>query len=146
MNTAQEFPALHKLRLGLEQLEALKTQGFVAREQRGEKCFYKLRFRLHQKQIVRYLGGSAELAAQVASELQELQSAKRSLAELKRGAREVRTVLRQSKKVLAPILLPLGFHFYGRELRLRRLGVGRNQKLARLDAEHQLLTVKDAPR
>ena len=73
-----ELPALSRLRLSNADYQALARQGFVARETRGTRTYFKLRFRRAGKQIVRYLGSQAQLSAQVEQELKQLQRERRS--------------------------------------------------------------------
>ena len=58
-----------KLGLAPGEIKALATQGFVARERRGGRIYWKLRFRVGGRQRVRYLGSDATKAAAIRAEL-----------------------------------------------------------------------------
>jgi hypothetical protein len=114
-----DFPALAELGLTDEELEALRSQGFVGQETRHHRLYYKLRFRLHGKQRVRYIRGAARAQA-VRSELDALQHMVLHAREIAALAREGAAILRASKKSLAPLLAARNFHFHGRSIRRRR--------------------------
>jgi hypothetical protein len=113
------FPALAKLGLTDEDLNALAHQGFVAPERRQAGTFFKLRFRRDGRQVVRYVGGP-EKAACVATELKTLQVARYNRRELDKLGRVARQLLRDAKAKLEPPLLELGFKFHGRAIRRPR--------------------------
>lgn len=115
------FTALTRLRLDDEQLAALKCQGFVARERRGNGYYvYKLRFRQKGRQKVRYVGTDAALADRVRRELQILQAAVQRRRRLRRFSREARSLLRTAKGRLSASLEPCGFAFHGLAIRRKR--------------------------
>ena len=120
MSRSPNHRLLSTLHLSAEELKSLTQEGFVAPEMRGTQRYYKLRFRIGGKQRVRYLGSSSAFASGVAGELYELQANKRTLRELDRGARQINAALRASQCLLAPILIPLGFHFHGLRVRKQR--------------------------
>jgi hypothetical protein len=111
---------LGQLRLTPEDLCALRRQGWIQREWRGNRQVYKLRFRRGGKQIVRYLG-DAEIARQVGAELAVLQKAHRACRRLRRIAETARDMLRTSKKDLLPLLARNGYRFHGLAIRRRKL-------------------------
>src|SRR5687767_5045997 len=67
-----DFPTLASLRLDCEDIAAITDQGFVSKERRGERTYYRLRFRRCGRQQVRYIGGAAR-AQTVQTELDTLQ-------------------------------------------------------------------------
>ena len=83
------FPALAQLRLRAADVFALASQGFVSLEKRGNRRYWKLRFRRDGRQVVRSIG-SAEQAHAVRAELAELQTDARQQRELKVLARRAR--------------------------------------------------------
>jgi hypothetical protein len=114
-------PLLARLRLTRDELAALRRQGFVARERRGERsAVFKLRFRLAGRQRVIYLGTDFEQARAVKRELAELQRGRRQSLELARLHRMVGKTVRASKTQLAPLFERDGYHFHGHAVRRRR--------------------------
>ncbi len=63
-----QWPCLSALRLEASDYELLRRQGFVAIESRGQRCYFKLRFRRDGRQVVRYIGDEIQANA-VADEL-----------------------------------------------------------------------------
>src|SRR5262245_2104502 len=98
------------LGLAVEDLTALRRQGFVSRDARGH---YKLRYRLRGKQRVRYLGSDAAFADQVRQALSLLQAPARLNRELGQLVQISRRALRDSKGRLAPLLESAGYGFHG---------------------------------
>jgi hypothetical protein len=113
------FPALAKLRLCKEDLAELGRQGRIVPERRGDRTYYKLRFRRAGQQVVRCVGGAQE-AALVAEELKALQSNRRQRLELDALNRTARHVLRDAKVKLERLLAERGFRFHGRAIRRSR--------------------------
>lgn len=111
-----ENGCLWRLRLTIDDLEALKTQGGVRTECRGRRHRYALRFRREGKQAVRYIRGADE-AAQVRDELAKLQARHRATRQLSRVTEAARRALRESKASLAPYLVPHGYVFHGLAIR-----------------------------
>ena len=114
------------LALGLssEHVRALAQQGFVCSEYRGKRGpFFKLRFRLQGRQVVKYLGMDVEEAERVRRELAELQRARRGGVELRRATLEARKILRSSKRMVWADAKRAGFEFHGRSLRQRKTNV-----------------------
>ena len=107
--------------LPASEVEALTRQGFVSAERRGSQTYFKLRYRVSGKQRVRYLGSDARVADEVAAELRRLQQGRRTMLELNRAARHVRSGLRDCKRKWQPVFVQLGFRFHGRTLRKRRM-------------------------
>ena len=97
----------------------MARQGFVTEEKRGDRRYYKLRFRSGGKQIVRYVG-DAERAAAVAQELSTVQSELKSMRELKAITKIANRALRESKMVLEPLLKASGLVFHGFAIRRPR--------------------------
>jgi hypothetical protein len=110
------LPGLAQLRLIPEDLQELASQGFVAPERRGERNYFKLRFRRGGHQVVRYVGG-ARAAAVVTEELAALQAGRRVRRELRVLNRAAREMLRESKSQLEPLLARRGFKIHGRAVR-----------------------------
>ena len=116
------FPALCRLGLGVEELAALRGQGFVSRESRsgGRLVIYKLRFRYHGRQVTRYLGSDASAAREVAQELATLQAPTQRQRTLKRIVRAAWKVMRQGKAAVEPLLREKGLYFHGMSVRRRQ--------------------------
>ncbi len=112
--------ALTQLRLTPGDFALLRRQGFVSCERRGARQVFKLRFRREGRQVVRRIGSDPAVAAEVRRELEALQVQRRRRREFRRLARLGRQALRDSKRVLAPVLAQDGFYFHGLAVRLRR--------------------------
>lgn len=106
--------------LGDEEMNALRTQGFVTAERRGSNLYFKLRFRVHGKQRVRYLGRDATLADRIRQELDAIRAPKRILQNMHRVDQHARRLLRQMKSELSPILAVHGYRFHGMAIRKAR--------------------------
>ena len=117
---ARSFPALASLGLSREHIEALALQGKLRAEDSSQgKYYYKLRFRVGSRQLVRYVGNNPQFIDQVQRELTRLQTRARSCRYLHRLIREANKCLRRTKHQLK-LLLPLtGRVFHGREIRRR---------------------------
>lgn len=103
-----------------DDLAALGRQGFVTAERRGNRTYFKLRFRRDRQQIVRYIGCDPDKAEAVQRELDHLQEDRKKELELARLTEKAKKMLRESKRVLAPLLAEEGFAFHGRQIRRRR--------------------------
>ena len=114
------FPAIAKLGITEEELNALTFQGFVCQDRRGDKIYYKLRFRLGGNQHVRYIG-NLDIARAVEAELLVLQQDVKHRQQLTALARAGSHQLRHAKQVLQPLLEIQGFHFHGQSIRKRRV-------------------------
>ena len=112
-----EFPALAALRLRVGDLEELAEQGFVCEERRGNRTYYKLRFRRAGKQIVRY---GADRAAIVEAELAMLQTDTKVMRELNAKVKFANKLIREAKQAIEPVLKANGFVFHGLAIRLPR--------------------------
>lgn len=97
----------------------LTRQGFVCGERRGNRTYYKLRFRRGGRQTVRYLGGT-DCAAIVKQELAHLQADSRALRDLKARTKSANKTLRDTKRELEPVLQAHGFVFHGMAIRRPR--------------------------
>lgn len=117
-----EFPALAALRLTADDLQKLAGQGCVCAEKRGERTYYKLRFRRCGKQVVRYIGG-AERATIVKQELAMLQAESKIMRELKARMKIANKALRVAKRMMEPVLQAHGFVFHGLAIRRPRNGM-----------------------
>jgi hypothetical protein len=112
------------------QLQALARQGFVACESRDTHGpYFKLRFRVGGRHVVRGLGRDPDFAAQVESAILELQKRRRRELEMSRLVAEAAQMLRTATKVLREPLAECGFHFHG--LAIRRTRVDRSTANAR---------------
>jgi hypothetical protein len=113
--------ALARLSLSSEQLDALRTQGFVHVQRRagGKSCF-KLRFRFRGKQLVRYLGNDPLRAEQIRDALAQHQIVHRKLRRLARDTQQANRMVREAKKKLLPYVERLGYKFHGFDLRMQR--------------------------
>ena len=89
------FPHLASLNLHAGDWAALARQGFVAAERRGDRYYFKLRFRRQAAQIVRYLGSAARANA-VRAELEVLQADTR-------GQRELRALGQRTSPPVTPL-------------------------------------------
>ena len=88
-------PALARLTLSEAERHALARRGSVAVERRGQRCYFKLRFRAAGgRQCVRYLGSDPAVAAQVRQLLDRLQHARRQARAVKQWTRHARRLLR----------------------------------------------------
>ena len=116
--TIQDFPALASLGLGGEDLRMLTQQGFLSREIRRDKTYFKLRFRRDGHQRVKYV--SARQAPAVRAELTELQRAVQITRNLDAATRDAQQILRQTKRQLQPVLATRGLAFHGLAVRRRR--------------------------
>jgi hypothetical protein len=112
--------ALAQLRLTPGDFALLRRQGFVSCERRGARQVFKVRFRREGRQVVWRIGSDPAFAAEVRRELEALQVQRRRTREFRRLARLGRQALRDSKRVLAPVLAQDGFYFHGLAVRLRR--------------------------
>lgn len=115
---ATRFPALSSLILSEEQLDALASQGCLRPEigARG-KLYFKLRFRMQSKQLVRYVGNNSVFVAQIERELGELQNGTKADRQLRRLTRAARSCLKRTKRCLEPYLPLANCRFHGREIR-----------------------------
>jgi len=118
-NPLAEFPLLASLRISADDLRELARQGFVCEEKRGNREYYKLRFRSGGRQVVRYLG-NAERAASVEHELSKLQNEAREMRALKAKVKIANKMLREAKIALKPVLAAHGLVFHGFAIRQPR--------------------------
>jgi hypothetical protein len=101
-------------------LGELRRQGFISREVRDGKVYYKLRFRRDGRQAVIGLGTDQKLAEGIGDELTRLQAKRQRDLDVKRLSREARGLLRRSKQDLEAALRDAGFRFHGYEIRKQR--------------------------
>ena len=111
----EAFPLLNRLALSEEELSALARQGSIRRERRGRKTIFRLRYRVHGRQCVRYV--SPRDAAALEAELTSLQRRVRARRRLTGLAALARQLLRQRKSTLAPLLEAHGYHYHGHQIR-----------------------------
>jgi hypothetical protein len=112
------FPALTALRLSVGEWHALRNQGSVRRERRGNRIYFKLAFRLAGKQRIKYI--PARQATIVAAELRQLQRHRELKRQLRSCDEEARRDLRMLRQVLAPLLASGEFYLHGTILRKAR--------------------------
>jgi hypothetical protein len=115
---AEAFPLLNRLTLSDEELVVLTRQGFITSERRGRKTLFRLRYRVHGRQRVRYV--SPRDASALEAELGKLQKRVRARRRLNVLAALARQVLRQRRSTLAPLLESRGCHFHGYQVRRYR--------------------------
>src|SRR6185436_9432342 len=116
--TADSFPLLKELSLSEEEVDALRRQGFIRSEQRGNKTIYRLRYRVHGRQRVRYISPGVVAALEV--ELAVLQKRVRARRRLARVAVLARAALDARRATLAPHVEARGYYFHGYQTRRRR--------------------------
>ena len=116
-NTSAGFEALG---LSAEDIGALKRQGSVAKENRGDRTVYKLRWRVAAKQRTKYLGTDLAGVNCIQEQLRQHQSICRIKKQLRDLGREGRAVLRETKLRLQPLLEEIGLAFHGWEIRRPR--------------------------
>lgn len=113
---------LSRLGLNSEEFAALRRQGFVSRERRCGRTYYRLRFRTPSgSQCTRYLGCDSVTAAQVEEELERLQADRHADLELGRLAKRAGQKLRAAKDNVAAQLAEAGYHFHGLAIRQQRV-------------------------
>lgn len=99
--------------------EELANQGFVSKERRGSRTYFKLRFRCAGRQAVRYIG-NADRAETVKAELELLQAESKLNRELKAKVKIANEMLREAKRLMEPVLTENGFVFHGLAIRRPR--------------------------
>ena len=107
------------LRLTATQLDALRKQGFIRREQRGTKIKYRLTFRHDGKRHSRCI--PPQDVATLESELAALKRGARARRELVQLAKLARQKLRERRHRIGPELEARGFYLHGQTLRRRRV-------------------------
>ena len=111
-------PGLAALGLSNEELCALARQGFVGGEYRGRRGpYFKLRFRVARRQIVKYLGNDVVVAKGIQQEVILLQAEHRLSRQLQRLTMQAREVLRETKLILRDDVRAAGFDFHGLAVR-----------------------------
>lgn len=114
-----QWPHLAALRLDDGDYDLLRRQGFVATESRGQKSYFKLRFRRDGRQVVRYIGDHYQANA-VAQELSQLQRGRQLQQELRKFQQDFDRLMREAKCAIAPFIEAEGFKFHGRAIRYSR--------------------------
>lgn len=110
------------------QLQALARQGFVACESRGVRGpYFKLRFRVAGRNMVRGLGRDPAYASQIESALLNLQQGRRRALERSRLVAEAAQMLRTAKHGLREPLAEHGLYFHGQAIRRNRVDHSNNQ-------------------
>jgi hypothetical protein len=117
----ERLSALAALKLSDRELAALRRQGTVSAERRGNTTIYKLRFRMNGRQQMRYLGIHERLANSVEAELDVLQREVRLQRRRAALGRAASNQLKSAKLTLQPLLESRGFHFHGLAVRKRRV-------------------------
>jgi hypothetical protein len=123
VSSLEETPLLSRLGLSVEEIAALRRQGFVSREQRRGRTLFKLRFRMPPdgRQHVRYLGVNPAVAEAVRRELAQMQRVRRLDLELGKLRRKIAEELRDRWKSAAPQFKRMGYQFHGRTIRQVRV-------------------------
>jgi hypothetical protein len=116
-------PTLARLRMSVDDWQALARNGFVAAEFRfrgGRRCgpYFRLHWRAG-RQRSRYLGMDPHRAEQIRAELDAWQSDRQQTRRLAQLLREVRTRLYRVKDLLAPAVAERGWTFHGYVVRRR---------------------------
>ena len=103
------------------EITAVKSQGFVTAELRGQTCtVYKMRFRIAGRQRVLYLGTDPLVADAVREELQRLQKSRHTRRNMQALIRQANRLLRDSKSELLADAKQEGYRFHGLALRRPR--------------------------
>lgn len=110
-----DFPALAALGFVGEDLALLARQGFLCLETRRTKSYTKLRFRRDGQQHVKYVATANRAAVQC--ELEILQLTIRTRRDLAQLIRSARTILRNAKSALQPLIEQRGYQFHGQAVR-----------------------------
>lgn len=126
---------LAALGFGNDEIAALKRQGFVSHESRGGHVIYKLRFRLHGRQRVRYFGADAERAEQVERLLERLQRGRRIKKQLRDIRHYASKELRETKLRLKPFVENAGLIFHGLAIRRPRRVAGDTKNTVVIEKE-----------
>ncbi len=115
----QSLSALRQLGLGDEELIALRSQGYLQRDQRvgGKQPYWRLRFRFQGRLRTVYLGTDVAVVASVRHELAELQAPRDKQNGLSDQLTDGKRALRQAKERMKPILAEMGFHWHGDTIR-----------------------------
>ncbi len=114
---------LRQLNLTQAELASLSAQGFVSVEHRSSGIYYKLRFRCGGRQIVRGLGNCSRHAEEVRRALDVYQHKTRARQQLRQSVARAARLLRESRRLLNPVLVEVGFYFHGSEIRRRQTDV-----------------------
>lgn len=109
------------LALPREDLDELRRQGFVSREEREGGAYFRLRFRRRGRQVAIGLGTDPGLAQRVERELAQLQAERRDDRKQKHLIQATRNLLRRTKRDLESALHGAGYRFYGYEIRKLRV-------------------------
>lgn len=120
-NSCSAEEVLARLQLSALEREILERQGFVTAEYRGRRGpYYKLRFRVGRRQVVRYLGSDGHWANQVQTALDWWQGPRQAQRALSRRIARERRVLRTTRAEIEPLAEAAGYYFHGYALRRRR--------------------------
>lgn len=111
---------LEVLGLSAEDVGALKQQGSIAKEKRGNRTVYKLRWRVGEKQRIKYLGTDTARVGWIEEQLRQHQRICRLKKQLRDLGREGMAILREAKIRLQPLLEERGLAFHGLEIRRHR--------------------------
>jgi hypothetical protein len=123
--------ALIDLGLSDEELQALRSGGWVRRTVRGRQSqIFDLVYRTRGRQRRRYLGTDEALANTIRAALSEWQRARTSRLERQRAVREAGQQIRATKYRLSEPLLAAGYHFHGRQIRKFRTAMSGNPNAA----------------
>jgi hypothetical protein len=109
------FTLLNRLALSDEELRAVTQQGFIRSETRGTKTIFRLHYRVHGRQHVRYV--SPRDAAALEAELGSLQKRVRARRRLSGLGALASKALRRRKSTLGLLLEARGYHFHVHQIR-----------------------------
>jgi hypothetical protein len=128
-------PPLAALRSALNltdaEWEAVQQQGFVSRKSRGRRgTVYLLRFRLHGKQVARYLGTNQQQVQAIQQALKTCQRPRALRRRLRNRIRQMRSLLSAIKPQIEPYAQATGHYFHGHTLRRRRQQLPRSREPA----------------
>jgi hypothetical protein len=123
---------LMSLGLSLAEVDCLKDQGVVTAEYRDYQGthlgpYHKLRWRMHGRQRVKYLGQDLAKAERVSIALAQLRQQKVLDRQLAKMMSEARKGLRKAKKELAAAMTARGRYYHGytsRKQRCSAIGAG----------------------
>lgn len=121
--------SLNQLSLDDAERVAVRSNGFIACEQRRYSRVYKLRFRVQGQQRVRYLGIDPAAAELLQKELAVWQAGPRAERALREAERNARQAIREIKSRLEPDVVAAGLKFHGRTIRRPRRRPSRSGEL-----------------
>ena len=119
-NPLAEFPLLASLRISADDLRELARQGFVCEEKRGNREYYKLRFRSGGRQVVRYLGNANRAASSGTRTFQASERSEGNARAEGKGKDGKQSVETSQDLLCKPVLATHGLVFHGLAIRQPR--------------------------